>query len=67
MTYPITTEKEIRRLFWERFKGYPGISKHKLLSTGDYNTDTRRAFVNYVDNLSRNGDISQNLVERVTL
>jgi hypothetical protein len=67
MTYPITTQKEVRRLFWERFAGYRDISKRRLFSTGDYNTDTRCAFVDYVDNLCRNGDISETLASRVTL
>jgi len=71
MTYPITTQKEVRRLFWERFAGYRNISKRKIRNySGNgtmHNTDTRCAFVDYVDMLSRNGDISESLANRVTL
>jgi hypothetical protein len=66
--YRITTQKELRREFWAT---YPNLQRRKIT---DYSgkgkmhvTDTRCAFVEWVDMLSRNGDISQELAERVTL
>ena len=58
-----TTQREIRRSFW---KTHPDCARGKLRS-GDYVTDTRCAFVDYVDYLSRCGMISEELAQRVTL
>lgn len=63
MTYPITTQKELRRLFWE---AHPNLSKHKN-SYGDYPTDTRVAWVDYIDSMRRNGQISEALAFRACL
>lgn len=64
----ITTQKQLRAEFW---RDHPKLSRRKITNyRGDgkmYTTDTRSAFVDYVDMLSRNGDISQELAERVTL
>jgi len=64
----ITTQKEIRMLFW---KTYPGLSKRKIInytSTGKmYTTDTRCAFCDFVDMLVKEGVISERLAYRVTL
>ena len=71
MKYVITTQSEVRRLFWELHEGQPGISTRKIRNhagTGKmYDTDTRCAFVDYVDSLARNGEISAALADRVTL
>jgi hypothetical protein len=61
MTY--TTQDQVRRAFWESF---PAASRRKGRD-GDYLTDTRCAFVDFVDCLARNGDISEALAARVTL
>jgi hypothetical protein len=64
MTYPITTQKEVRTLFWQehpQFKRVPGRTQN------DYPTDVRVAFVDFVDALCRDGQISEALAERVTL
>jgi hypothetical protein len=63
-----TAQREVRAAFWE---AHPDAERKK---TPDYSgngtmhvTDTRCAFSDYVDSLSRNGEISQALAERVTL
>jgi len=61
-----TTQKQVRQAFWET---HPAASK-KILETFDrstYTCDTRCAFVDYIDSLARNGDISENLASRITL
>ena len=63
MKYAYTSQKQIRAEFWER---YPEVSR-KRQRDGDYVTDTRVAFVEFVDYLERNGGISESLAQRVTL
>ena len=71
----ITTQKELRRLFWlemaQSRSGALHISRKKIRNFAGngttYNTDTRCAFVDWLDSLSRNGTISQELAERATL
>jgi hypothetical protein len=63
--YTYTTQKQVRAAFWDAHQG-TRISRKKDRH-GDYLTDTRVAFVDFVDCLARNGDISEALAERVTL
>lgn len=64
----LTTQKQVRELFrqthkhldFERITNYSGNGKM-------YKTDTRCAFVDFVDYLSKSGEISQSLASRVTL
>lgn len=71
MTYTYTTQAQVRAAFWNDHQCIAGISKRKIRNySGNgtmYNTDTRCAFVDYVDMLSKNGDISESLASRVTL
>lgn len=64
----ITTQKELRRVFWET---YPELSKKKITDhSGNgkmFTVDTRCAFVEFVDQLQREGVISEKLADRVTL
>jgi len=64
----ITTQKEIRKLFWAEF---PDADRKKIANysgTGKmYKTDTRVLFVDFVNNLHANGQISDNMVQKVTL
>ncbi len=60
--YQITNQRDLRRAFWE---AHPNVSRSKYL--GDYLTDTRCAFVDYVDMLSKDGTISEALAHRATL
>ena len=66
--YPITTQKEIRRIFWETFPDLPRKKIKNYSGNGTmYPTDTRCAFTDFIDYLSRDGQISQALAERATL
>lgn len=71
MRYDITTQKQLRRAFWEIHHNRPGISRKKIPNySGNgtmYNTDTRCAWADYIDSLSRDGVISQALAARATL
>jgi hypothetical protein len=66
--YPITTQQALRAAFWESADPMngDGITRRKLRN-GDYTTDTRCAFVDFVDMLARDGQISEALAQRVTL
>ena len=67
----MTTQQQVRAAFWRDCGSLPGISRRKIRDyegTGRmHNTDTRCAWVDYVDALERNGEISVELAERVTL
>ena len=66
--YPITSQKEIRRQFWADHPQLPRKKVRNYAGTGSmYPTDTRCAFVDYIDYLCRGGMISSALAERVTL
>jgi hypothetical protein len=58
----MTNQKQIRAAFWE-FNPHLSRKKYK----GDYVTDTRVAFCDFVDYLYRNGEISEALCNRATL
>lgn len=63
MAYQITTQRELRRAFW---RYHPNASK-KRNAEGNYLTDTRVSFVDFIDHMSREGTISQELAQRATL
>lgn len=63
MSYRITTQKQLRDEFWSTF---PEVERRKG-SQNDQPTDTRVTFVDWIDQLARNGDISEALASRVTL
>lgn len=71
MNYPMTTQKQVRDSFWEAHANAPGVTRRKIKNySGNgtmHNTDTRCAFTDYVDYLSKDGQISQELAYRVTL
>ena len=66
--YRFTTQQELRTQFWvvhpelsrRRIRDYSGHGKM-------YTTDTRTAFVDYLDALVRDGEISEALASRATL
>lgn len=68
MSDRITSAKAVRAAFW---RDHPGLSRKKIPNySGNgtmYVTDTRVAFTDYVDMLSRDGRISQRLAQSVTL
>lgn len=59
----LKTQQEVRRQFW---LDNPGLTR-KSGRQNDQVTDTRCAFVDYVDMLQRNGVITEELAEKVTL
>jgi hypothetical protein len=69
----MTNQKQIRAAFWDAHptanrKRYPARDwTHEDKSSRDYCTDTRCAFVDFVDSLARSGQISEALAQRVTL
>lgn len=68
MTYQYTNQANVRMSFWENVEGLNRGKelKHKRIY-GDFRTDTRCAFVDYVDMLQKDGRISEALAYRVTL
>lgn len=68
MAYAITTQRELRRLFWQE---HPNLSRRKIKNySGNgtmHVTDTRCAWGDWIDALSKDGMISQELAERATL
>lgn len=70
MPFAYTTQAQVRAAFWlehtqleQRARANGTRSKGQNAQT----TDCRVAFVDFVDALSRNGDISPTLAGRVTL
>ena len=64
----MTSQKQIRAAFWATF---PNLSRRTIpdyAGTGRmYHVDTRCTFADYVDELQRDGEISDALAHRVTL
>ena len=58
----ITSQKQIRAEFW---RVHPDLSRRRV--GADYPTDTRVAFVDFIDSLARNDEISEKLAQRATL
>lgn len=73
----IKTLSELRAQFWEQHPQYrrKTVSKmsgngkpfHKYADQNDYPVDTRMAWVFFVDNMQRNGEISEALAWKATL
>ena len=66
--YRITTLRALRKEFWETF---PKLSRKKIPNySGNgkmYCTDARVEFSNWLDALSKNGDVSQEFAYTATL
>lgn len=60
----ITTQKSLRESFWRNHCGFDRIPGK---SQNDYPVYVRMSFVDYVDMLRRDGDITEALASRVTL
>lgn len=60
--YRITSQRQILAEFW---RVHPDLSRRRI--GADYPTDTRVAFVDFIDFLERNGEISDKLAQRATL
>ena len=70
-----TTQREVRAAFWRaahdgQFAGL-NVTRNKIENySGNgtmHNTDTRCAFVDWLDGLAKNGEVSAELADRVTL
>ncbi len=67
------TFKEIRALFWETHPGLPRRRHRYGWSSSDktaelvHHTDTRCAFVDFIDALHRAGQIDDRTAQRITL
>ncbi len=64
----ITNLKDLRKLFWRE---HPGLSRKKIKNyTGNgtmHCTDTRCAFVDWLDAMQKSGQLTEGLAERATL
>jgi hypothetical protein len=67
--YSITTQAQVRASFWEAcgFDRDKERAIKRQRPTKDYRTDVRCAFVDYVDSLHRDGQISDKLAHHVNL
>ena len=69
----MTNQKQIRAAFWETFPDLPRrryrYSPNRTDKTAElvFPIDTRCAFVDFVDQLQREGVISESLANRATL
>jgi hypothetical protein len=59
-----TTQGQVRAAFWQGWQNRPRPKRQK---DGDWPTDVRVEFVDFVDMLARDGHISEALAYRVTL
>ena len=66
----MTTKKQIRKAFWENHPLHEAHALKWQIKTAPHNrhnSETRTAFVDFVDTLARNGEISEELAQRATL
>jgi hypothetical protein len=63
-TFQITTQAQIRQSFWE---ANPQFKRQGRKTQNQYPCDVRVTFVDYVENLKRNNQISEKLGQRATL
>jgi hypothetical protein len=62
----MTNQEQVRKSFWVSFPEHKPEYRAKKRQN-DYRCDIRCDFVNYVDALCKNGEISEKLAYRVTL
>jgi hypothetical protein len=70
MQYTYTNQKQIRQAFWESFPHFEEQAREAGIFTKSQNhhcATVRCAFVDFVDYLSKDGQISEKLANRVTL
>jgi len=63
----ITTQKQVRELFWQMNPKWEKEHFTTRKRQNDYNATIRSSWVDFVDSLQRNGEISEALAYRVTL
>lgn len=62
--YTYTTQSQVRAAFWQ---GWTNCKRPKRQRDGNYPATIRCEFVDFVDMLARDGQISEALAQRVTL
>ena len=68
MSYRITNQRQLRREFWQTFPELPRRKVTNYSGNGKmYQTDTRVAWCDWIDSLSKDGSISPELAYRATL
>ena len=60
------TLSELRRCFWDSFPEYKK-EYHKGKRQNQYKCDIRMAWVDFVDQMEKSGEITRKLAERATL
>lgn len=67
--YVITNQKQLRKEFWSTFPELVCRTNRKgnPLPQNAQPADTRMSFVDWIDQLERNGQISSELAQRATL
>jgi len=73
--YQITNQRDLRRAFWAEIDNnpnlYAGVVNKQITDYSGagkmYNTDTCCAWCDWIESLSRDGRISQELAQRATL
>jgi hypothetical protein len=60
------TQTEVRNSFWDSFPEF-APERRTRKRQNDYRADIRMSFVDYVDGLARNGEITEKLASEVTL
>lgn len=64
-TFDMTTQEQVRDYFWHNFPDFERRG-HRVRQNA-YSATIRSAFVDFVDMLERDGQISEKLASRVTL
>jgi len=68
--YTYTSQGHVRDAFWDAFPHHWENEKKRKSITKGHNAKTaecRQDFVDFIDQLERNGEISEALAQRVTL
>jgi len=60
------TLTELRKAFWESFPEFKSEFR-KTFRQNQYKCDIRVGFIDFVDNLQKDGTITENLAKRATL
>jgi len=64
MGYSLTSQAQVRAAFWQGWENRP---RPRKLANGDYPTDVRIEFLDFIDMLARDRLISSDLAQFVTL
>jgi hypothetical protein len=70
--HQITSQAELRDSFWQAHpalsRGWKSVNGHgRPMTQNEYPTDTRLAWIDYVEAMQRSGAISEALADRATL